>query len=348
MTRFFLSFILVSTLFACGKKNTNTIENTTLKTDILHHVAYKVCAASYTEMYHKALSLEQSINTLQTTPTQNNLLACRDAWKQVRETWETTESWLFGPISANNIDPRIDTWPVDFVAIDSVLASPVIFTDSYMQSLDDALKGFHPIEYFMWGANGNKLASDFTPRQFEYLQALSKNLRILCEEVNSTWVNGYADELAKAGNGSTTYSNINSAYIEIVDAMSGICDEVANGKINDPFLAQDPLLEESPFSKNSIVDFTKNIDGVMVIYQGYFNTDGLGVEDLVRQYNTSLDLSIKQAHGEAINALQAVTLPFGEAIISQPVLVQNAIHKINALHVVLDTKLKPFLQQYAK
>jgi len=335
-------------LASCGKKTTTTTTDlSTLKKNILSDIASTVCSASYTEMNNRAIVLENAVIAFQTTTNPANLEACRLAWKSVRYTWETTEGWLFGPISANNIDPRIDTWPVDFNSIDSVLNTTIVFTEAYIDNLEDALKGFHPVEYFLWGSAGTKTVAEFTPRQLEYLVALTHNLTKLSNEVNNTWKNGYTAELATAGNGSASYATTGSAYIEIVDAMSGICDEVANGKINEPFLAQDPSLEESPYAKNSMKDFTQNIQGVLLIYQGNFSQDKLGIEDLVRMYNTSLDLDIKTKHAEAIAALNTITLPFGEAIITQPIQVQNAITKINALEEVLDTKLKPFLLQYA-
>ncbi len=347
-----LHLILASSLaivaLSCGKKPTNTTDVDVLKKEILSDVSYQVCSGSYTQLHNQAIVLEQAVLTLQSNTNDANLAACRLAWKDARHTWETTESWLFGPISANNIDPRIDTWPVDFNAIDSVLNTSNALNDTYIDQLEDALKGFHPVEYFLWGSNGTKTAAQCTPRQLEYLVALTRNLTALSKEVDDVWINGYAHDVASAGNGSSSYSTRNAAYIELVDAMSGICDEVANGKMHEPFIAQNPMLEESPFAKNSIIDFTQNIRGVMVVYQGNFNQDKNGIEDLVKLYSTSLDQEIKSAHGEAIAALNNITLPFGEAIISQPVQVQTAIDKINALEEVLDTKLKPFLLQYAK
>lgn len=130
--------------------------------------------------------------------------------------------------------------------------------------------------------------------------------------------------------------------------MGGICDEVANGKMKDPFEAQDPQLEESPFAQNSITDFTNNIKGIMDIYQGKFTEDGKGIEDLVRTYNLSLDNDIKTKHGTAVAALQAITVPFGQAILTQQTQVQTAMDKINELAETLADNLKPFVQQYGQ
>ncbi|MEN0053143.1 MAG: imelysin family protein [Mucilaginibacter sp.] len=334
---------------SCSKSNNNPTDTSDLKTEILTETAANVCTASYEDMYAKTQDLLSSVTTLNTTTTDANLAAARDKWKAIRTTWEQTEGWLFGPIEANNIDPRIDTWPVDFNALDNVLKSSNTLNEAYINSLDESLKGFHPVEYILWGKDGNKTAGQFTAREKEYLLGLTQNLLTLAKEVRDVWTTGgYQHQLANAGKGSTEFTTQQAAYVQIVDAMNGICDEVANGKMKEPFDAQDPNLEESPFAKNSIIDFTNNINGVLDIYQGRFIKDGKGLEDLVRTNNLSLDTEIKSKHAAAVAALKAITVPFGVAITTQQSLVQNAMIKVNDLATVLNDKLKPYVIQYVK
>lgn len=338
---------------SCKKDDDNgTTDTTALKTEILQDAANKVCLASYQDLSSKADQLLVAVNTLTTTTTDSNLDNCRTLWRSIRETWERSEAWLFGPVDVDKIDPRIDTWPVDFNDLNTVLASSDVLDEAYIDGLDeehDALKGFHPIEYLLWGKDGDKTASAFTAREKEYLVGLAQNLKKLTTEVKDSWAGGYANTLATAGNsGNADYPTKRVAFETIVDAMGGICDEVANGKMKDPFEAQDPQLEESPFAQNSITDFTNNIKGIMDIYQGKFTEDGKGIEDLVRTYNLSLDNDIKTKHGTAVAALQAITVPFGEAILTQQTQVQTAMDKINELAETLADNLKPFVQQYGQ
>ncbi|MFT4018065.1 MAG: imelysin family protein [Agriterribacter sp.] len=338
---------------SCKKDEDNgTTDTTALKTLILQNVANKVCLDSYQDLWSKTNDLLYAVNSLITSTTDDNLSKCRTLWKSSRETWERSEAWLFGPVDVDKIDPRIDTWPVDFNDLNTVLASSDVLDEAYIDALDeehDALKGFHPIEYLLWGVNGNKKAADLTDREKEYLLALAQNLAKLANEVKTSWSGGYAIALETAGNsGNTDFPTKRVAFETIVDAMGGICDEVANGKMKDPFEAQDPQLEESPFAQNSITDFTNNIKGIMDIYQGKFTEDGKGIEDLVRTYNLSLDNDIKTKHGTAVAALQAITVPFGEAILTQQTQVQTAMDKINELAETLADNLKPFVQQYGQ
>ena len=344
--------IAAATTISCNKDDNDAVDTTALKSEILQNVATNVCTKSYEDLSDKAGQLLTAVTTLTTTTTDDNLATCRNLWKSIRETWERSEAWLFGPVEVDNIDPRIDTWPVDFNDLNTVLASPDELDEEYIESLDedhDALRGFHPIEYLLWGQNGDKTASALTNREKEYLLALAQNLKKLADEVKTSWTGGYAASLATAGaSGNTEFPTQRVAFEAIVDAMGGICDEVANAKMKDPFDAQDPQLEESPFAQNSIIDFTNNIRGIMDMYQGKFTEDGKGIEDLVRSYNLSLDNDIKTKHSTAVAALQAISVPFGEAIISQQSQVQAAMNKINDLSSTIDEDLKQFVQQYGQ
>jgi putative iron-regulated protein len=336
----------ILSVLSCKKTVVEDVDTSTLRSEILNDIAKNVCKKSYENLYTDALNLENSIVELKQNSNALNLETAKSKWLKLRETWEQTEAWLFGPVSTANIDPRIDTWPVDFVSIDSVLNSGNSFTENYIDNLEDALKGFHPIEYFLWGKQGNKTAIDFTNKELEFLEALSKNLTKLCLEVKNSWDGNYENELKNAGISSSIYSSKKTAFLEITNAMAGICNEVAGGKIEIPFSLQNPDLEESPFSKNSLTDFKQNIIGVLKIYQGNLIEDKLGIEDLVKEYNISLHQKIINQHNLAISALNNINLPFGEAIIQQPILVQKAIDEINNLEKVINQDLNTFIQQY--
>ncbi len=340
---------VISITTSCKKSETKTadVDVEVLKTQVLSDISVKVCKESYEDMYTKSTNLLTDVNTFNTNPTDANLANCRTLWKDVRNTWEQSEAWLFGPIKADDIDPRIDTWPVNFQDLEGVLNNNQSLTVDYVNNLEDALKGFHPIEYLLWGSNGNKTANTFTDREKNYLVSLTQNLVNLSKSARDTWTNGYAIQLATAGKGSTEFSTQQAAFIQIADAMAGICEEVANSKIKEPFESQDPTKEESPFAKNSIIDFTNNINGVIDIYKGRFINDGKGIEDLVRHYNLSLDAEIKSKHAAAIASLAAFNKPFGESL-AEASTVNNAMVKINDLNMVIEQKLKPFIQQYVK
>ena len=347
----FVIFISIQLSGCNDDANENSVVDENLNSAILKDLSTNIPQTVYTELGTKTSALYDKVIVLETSTSDASLAAAQQAWRDARKTWEQSEAHLFGPVSTDNIDPRIDTWPVNFTDLDAQLASGNAFTDAYVDNLEDALKGFHPVEYLLFGESGTKKAADFTARQKEYLKALTKNLKLLTSELAENWspanMNGYYTILSNPGPTNAVYQTQRAALEEIVNAMIGICDEVANGKITEPLLQQDAALEESPFAKSSLPDFTNNIKGVENVYLGKYTSDGKGIEDLVKKYNLSLDNAIKQKHAAAVASLGNVTKPFGEAIFSQQVQVQNAINAINELKTVLEDELLLLVQQHS-
>ncbi len=317
------------------------------KQALLSDVSTNVIMATYNDMEVKANGLYNALVSFSNTSTASNLNNAQQAWRDIRSAWEQSEGFLFGPVSVANIDPRVDTWPIDYARIDSILNTTTPLTPTYVDGLEESLKGFHPLEYLMWGTNGNKTAASFTNREKEFLMALADNLKTLCIQLNNDWKTSganYHNSFVTAGNGSTVYATQRAAYEEIIDAMAGICDEVANGKMGEPFTTQDASLEESPYAKNSLNDFTNNMRSVQNIYLGKYITDGKGLEDLIKANNISMDGQIKTKINNTINGLNNITVPFGNAISTQQTQVQNAINAINDLKSYLENNVKPFVQ----
>lgn len=315
---------------------------------VLNSFSANVAQGTYNDLADHANLLYSAIQKFNTTSTDANLADCRTLWKSSRSAWEQSEGFLFGPVSTNNIDPRIDTWPVNYVDLDSVLNSNAVFSDSYIESLEDALRGFHPIEYLIFGQTGAKTAAQVTAREKQYLLALAENLKKLTVEVATSWKPGttgnYHDEFTKAGAGSKVYLTKRAAFEELVNAMAGICDEVANGKLEEPYAAQDSTLEESPFSKNSIKDFTNNITSVQNVYLGKYKVDGAGLEDIIKGNFLSLDKNMKLKINSAINALNKITVPFGRAIFEQPQQIEAAQKAINELKNFIEADLMNYVK----
>jgi predicted lipoprotein len=338
----------------CKKEETDDIAvsgltNPEIQSHILNDFCQKVAIPAYAEMENRMNVLYNACIAFDASQTQQHLDDARNAWREVRATWEQTEAFLFGPVSTNNIDPSTDTWPIDFNALDSLLQTSNAFTQSYINSLGDELKGYHPAEFLLWGQNGNKLPGDFTLREREYLIALAADLQIKATSLRSSWdlsVSGnYAVQFATAGDVTSIYPSQRAALEELINGMIGICDEVANGKIGEPFTLADPSLEESPFSGNSIADFTNNIRGVKNVYFGKFVADGYGIHDFMAKNNLALHNEIATAIDNAINSFGGITVPFGQAITTQPTQVQHVINQVNALKDVLETELLPYIQQ---
>lgn len=343
--------VIVFLLSSCKKADNDPVTEVTieqLKQSVLTDFANKVALQTYRDMDTKMQALHQSVLTFNSTPTTANLIAARNAWMDVRSVWEKSEAFLFGPVSTENIDPGTDTWPVDFHSLDSLLATNTTFNQTFISSLGDELKGYHPSEYLLWGENGNKSATAFTVREKEFLIALTADLQMKASSLRNFWEpsspGNYHHQVVNAGKPGSVYTSRRAAFEEIVNGMIGICDEVANGKMFEPFAGLDPSLEESPFSGNSLTDFKNNIQGVKNVYTCAYSEDGVGLEDLLKRNNLSLNATIHSKLNNTIVSFNAITVPFGEAIITQRPQVQATMDQINELKAVLEDQLLPYIR----
>jgi uncharacterized iron-regulated protein len=295
---------------------------------------------NYTDVEAKAADLKAAVDALSANINQSNLGAAQDAWRAVRVPWEQCEAFLFGPAEDYNYDPMTDTWPVNTTELDSLLASTNPLTLSDIESLQYSLVGYHPIEYVLFGVGGTRTPAELTPRLMQYLVSLSQHLVNVTTNLRKSWdVNepgNFTQELTTAGAGSTRYSTRKEAFLSIVGAMMGICDEVANGKMEDPLAAHDSSLVESQYAHNATIDFINNMIGVGNVYFSRYNAiSGKSIHDIVASREALLDNSIQSRINAAIDALEALDPNYGMAIYTQQGQIIAAQQAINDLRDAL-------------
>lgn len=348
---------------ASGESGFSNIENFTVDTldpadanasisSIISSTGANVILNSYEDFADKARLLNDAMLNFKFTPTDDNLRTLQFAWRDTRRPWEQTEAYLFGPVDTQGIDPAIDSWPVNRIDLDSVLNSSATLDVPTVNALEETTKGFHTIEYLIFGPASTKTTADFTERELEYLISsttlLHSNINALADAWRPTAGN-FLNELATAGRGSATYPSEAAALQELINGMIVIADEVGNGKLSDPFAESNPELVESQFSFNSLLDFEHNIRGIENIYLGrYLQKDGPGLNDLVQRNDSSLDAEIRQKIDDAINGIQDIPFPFRDSISTTEgrAAIEIAIDKVVDLQTLLESKLLPNIASY--
>ncbi len=349
-----LAFMLAGSVLiaSCDKdddQDTGDADFETLKTTVLADFTNDVALANYQDLDNAATALNTVIQELNTNATELNLTAAKNAWKNMRSIWEQAEGFLFGPVEDRDYDPNMDTWPTDYVQMDSLLASSNALSASDIEALTLSLRGYHPIEYIIFGDHGSRTAVSLTARQKLYMVSLAADLKNTCHALYTSWSSApdnFAQSVINAGAGSTVYTKKQDAYIAMVEGLIAICEEVGEGKMLEPFTAMDPALVESPYSGNSTVDFKNNIIGLQNVYLGkYGSNNGSGINELVASKNISLDNDLQAQITAAINSFDNITEVYEVAIISQRVQCQNTMNALGTLRTTLETQLKPFIIQ---
>jgi uncharacterized iron-regulated protein len=219
----------------------------------------------------------------------------------------------------------MDSWPVDRNDLENVIASSDPLTAEYIHNLPETQKGFHTAEYLLFGENDDRVVGELSARELEYLTGLTQELVDVTLLLQNSWTmppagggQSYRDVFATAGQaGNTAYPSLTAAAQEILVGMSGICDEVANGKIADPYDAHDPNLVESQFSFNSQDDFANNLRSVLNAYSGDVleaGSTGRGLDEVVKLTYPGLDARFRMEIDDAITKINAIPRPFRTAI----------------------------------
>lgn len=266
-------------------------------------------------------------------------------WNTARRYWELSEAFLFGPAANHNIDPHIDSWPLDKDMMDRMLGN----ADKMMEieelgsgaivSLGYGLLGFHAVEYMLYELTADGMQAlphnlNYTRAELVYLVAVAEDLRNQTVCLEACWAGTanvsaekqavlvvagldygetYADYFRYAGQTGSIYKTAKEAMEELLQGCIDIADEVGNTKIGTPCFAandEDRDYIESPYSLNSIEDFTDNIISIRNSYNGMVNNKSLS--DYIKCVEPDLDTRMQTALKNAIDAVQAIPEPFAK------------------------------------
>ncbi len=312
----------IAAIEACGEVVVNfeaanaLIENADLTSDqqtylrqVLTNLVSNVIVPTYTSLADDVEDLEKTLNGL----TVNNITqsqintACAD-FKAARENWERSEAFLMGAASDFDIDPTIDSWPLNR----SLLLS--YFNNGMSEEmLEDATTlGFHALEFILFRNGQPRKVSEFqandTYKNFEkitgaqelkYAQTICTLLKQRCFQLQVAWEGvtsananrvavveaagldyetekglSYGTNLTTAGlaDSNSTFPSLKAAIAQVLSNDEGSCvgiaNEVGTAKIANPFSAGDISYVESPYSYNSITDFQDNIRSIRNVWFG--------------------------------------------------------------------------------
>lgn len=350
----FRTFLIISittvVLNACKKDEPEPIpvDSFSSRQLLLSDIATNVISATYRDLNDKSIALGSNIDELIFSTSDENLNICKSDFKSLKSVWAQTESFAFGPAITESAAVRMNSWPLDKNGIDSILATSVALSISYVNNINGRFKGLQAIEYVLFGANGNKVASEITPRELLFLNALIINIQSISAKLALEWKSdssvGYFKPFVYAGDGSGVFSSQDTAYKLLANSMISLSDRIGGNVASEPFNLTNQNLEEIPYSASSIKIFKDNIQGIKNIYIGSYFSDGKGLEDFVIIHNTTLNTKIKQQLDETLTALSAITDPFGIAITTQATQIQTAVTKINALKSSLKDEMLPLIK----
>lgn len=128
-------------------------------------------------------------------------------WTASRAAWELSEAWLYGAAADYNIDPHIDSWPLDRQALVSLLSNASMMenignggAEWVSANLGYGLLGFHAIEYMLYELSADGMSSSprdlnhtfddgtvVTNNHMIYMAAVAEDLRNQCVRLEASW-----------------------------------------------------------------------------------------------------------------------------------------------------------------
>ncbi len=352
ISKLMIAGIAALSLAACSDSDepksgegTLTAKEQTLSDAVADYVDHTVLP-TYSSMADAAVELMDLCRTMQTkhaagTLTTSDIEAAGKAWKQSRKSWELSEAFLFGPAANHNIDPHIDSWPLDKAAMDDLLKDiRAGKTWSLSNNGGYGLIGFHAVEYVLFELSADENTSlvhstDYTPEELEYLCAVAEDLCQQCVCLEACWAGTdnisarkqeileeaeldygeeYGWEMKNSGKAGSRFKTFQEAAEEILQGCIDIADEVGNTKIGRPHIGsseEDKNYIESPYSLNSIEDFADNIRSIENAYTGSLAGDA-SVSDYIKSVNADLDSRVRAAITAAIAAIELIPEPFAK------------------------------------
>ncbi len=342
--------------------------------------------ATYSNMANAGMTLlaqaEQILDKVEKGEDYTQLIKDADAsWRLMRKYWEQSEAFLYGPASSHNIDPHIDSWPLDFNAMNALLNDAARMAQieeeggAYVgDKLGYALKGFHAAEYLLFESvmqgdravgTGRPHAANLTHAEAVYLLGIVEDLTqqaILLEyawsgEVSQEkkavleagevepYEDNYGKQMINAGKAGSIYLTYQEVAEEIVAGAVDIAGEVADLKLGNPYIsstAEERDYIESPYSCTSTEDFADNMRSIQHAYCGALAGD-YSVSNYVYRQDAELDAEVRKAIEEAIAAIEAIE-DFENTAQNNPQ-VKNAIEKVQAVEALLDDEVLPLLSK---
>ena len=329
-------------------KATLTSEQETYLRNVLTTLVNNVIVPTYTDLADDVEDLEKTLNGLTVSNiTQSQINKACDDFKDARENWERSEAFLMGAASDFDIDPTIDSWPLNRSLLLNYFNNGM--NDEMLE--DATILGFHALEFILF-RNGqprkvaelqtNDTYKNFTDvsgaKELAYAQTICKLLKERCFQLQVAWEgetaknasrmaavkaagleykteNGlsYGENLTSAGvNAKSTFPTLKAAIAQVLSDDEGSCvaiaTEVGTAKIANPFSAGDISYVESPYSYNSITDFQDNIRSIRNVWYG--STNGTAASNSFSGFFTSVGQSATNT--SVVNAFQNAITRIGQ------------------------------------
>lgn len=288
----------------------------------------------YADSLAAAKQLKGAVDAFVAAPSPQTLEAAKSAWVAARTPYGPTEVHRFygGPIDAEGTGPEgeLNAWPLDESFIDAIVSETSFsLTAESVRSRNEErdettiATGYHAIEFLLWGKDtedassglpGSRPFTDYTTAQFadrrkQYLQIVTD---LVVEDLQSM-VDAWAPD---RDNYAKTFAADPDALANMLKGMGSMANaELSGERMTVAYVNRSQEDEHSCFSDTTNADLLGNFVGIQNVYLGRWgSSDHPGVDEIVAEVDAALDAKTKGDMDAARVALEAMTVPFDQAI----------------------------------
>lgn len=180
---------------------------------------YQALAANARTLYSASQTLYKAAEA--GTMTQSHIDAACEAFKDTRREWERSEAFLFGSASDNELDPHIDSWPLDREELKNALNNQTLIAGfkgddpaefvSKNNSKFQSVLGFHGMEFVLFRNGKNRTVEALKANDTEeemtsvkgidelaFLQAVAADVKNITALLEFTWMGSAASNETKS------------------------------------------------------------------------------------------------------------------------------------------------------
>lgn len=321
-----------------------------MKSAVVRHYA-NMALANYQDAHAEAEQLRVRIKAFLDAPSAESLGAARAAWVAARKPYLQAEVFRFyeGPI--DQVENRINAWPVDETYIDyvqedrsaGIISHPELYpaiTRELIESLNEKEGeksiscGFHAIEFLLWGQDhdakgpGNRPFQDYLTgdaasapnagRRREYLRLISEVLVADLQKLSEQWSENRPDNYRTWFLAAAPHKTLRM----ILHGMGALsATELAGERLTVPYETKEQEDEHSCFSDTTSNDAVYDAIGIQNVYLGrYTRIDGTKLEggslaQLLRQVDPVLAEKLEKQIEASVQAARSIPQPFDQAML---------------------------------
>lgn len=293
----------------------------------------------------RLVDLRVACETLAVKMNATALQDAQAAWRAARVPWKQADAFGFGPATDLRLTAAMDQ-PIDPSKVEEEVTGTAAISEDAVTGMGANRKGFHALEYLLFGANDAAQLAVLTasPRRVALAIAYAQNLESRGAELRAAWT-GEQDLLAHPGVANETYPTVADSIDAFVNESVFLAELAADARLGKPSgtatggVPQPDLVESRP-SDNSLDDLTNTLRGIRNVYFGTRDgRPGKGIGKLIAAASPSTDRDVRLALDASLAAVAAIPRPFEAALEAHAPEIEVALTQIKELKTILATEV---------